>query len=51
MALENKLGLTSSVDLAREEERIINISLTKFMILPEKSEPRMSQGANSVLHL
>ena len=27
MALENKLGLTSSADLAREEERISKLSL------------------------
>ena len=42
MALENKLGLTSSAELAREEERIskkravelFEIFLEIFMILP-----------------
>ena len=32
MALENKLGLTSSADLAREEERILNFLKTAFLI-------------------
>ena len=31
MALENKLGLTSSADLAREEERIKRKRLRNFL--------------------
>ena len=31
MALENKLGLTSSADLAREEERISKKRLRNFL--------------------
>ena len=79
MALENKLGLESSSNFAREEEliskkkpltfltstyfqhlnpenflrlkRFTNISLMRFVTLPEKSAPSTFQKATSVLLL
>ena len=56
MALENKLGLTSSADLAREEERIskkqsINTSLRTFTTSQVSSEPSILQRAISALPL
>ena len=66
MALENKLGLQSSADLAREEERIskkkalessprselfTNSFSMIFMTLPVSCALSISQRATSALHL
>ena len=40
MALENKLGLTSSADLAREEERISNLSFYIIALSRENSKKK-----------